>query len=68
MRGKTSALVYHQLFARLTSAYPDCMVVYTDRSFVHGSTGYAFLYENQVFRYHHYSFSSMYMAELHISY
>jgi hypothetical protein len=50
MRGETSALVYHQLFAKLASAYPHCMVVYTDRLFVQGSTGCAYAYEDEIFR------------------
>jgi hypothetical protein len=36
----------------LTSAYPDYTVVCTDGSFVHWSTGCAFMYEDKFFKYH----------------
>jgi hypothetical protein len=52
MRGETSALIYHQLFTKFTSTYQHCMVVYTESLFVQGSTGCAFVYEDQVFSYH----------------
>jgi hypothetical protein len=50
IRGETSALMYHQLFTKFSSTYPDCMVVYTDRLFVQGSTGCAFAYKDHVLR------------------
>jgi hypothetical protein len=34
MRGETSALTYGQLFAKLTSTYPQYTLVYIDRLFV----------------------------------
>jgi hypothetical protein len=68
VKGKISALTYHQIFAELTSAYPDYTAIYNDGLFVQGLTGCAFLYEQQVFKYHLHSFISMYTAEVYASY
>jgi hypothetical protein len=46
-RGETSIPTYRLLFAHLTSAYRNNMAVYTDRSFVQGSTESAFVYGDE---------------------
>jgi hypothetical protein len=61
---ETFALTYCQLFAKISAAYLDYMVVYTRGMFVQGSVGIAIVYEDHVSSYHFHSFSSMYMAEL----
>lgn len=45
-RDETSLPTYRLLLAHLTSAYRNIITVHTDRSFVRGSTGSAFLYED----------------------
>lgn len=55
---------YRQFFADNISVYPDYTAVYTDTAFVQGSTGRAFVYEDEVFSYRLHSFNSVYTAEL----
>jgi hypothetical protein len=60
VRGATSPLTYRRCFAELLSAYPD----HTDGSFVHESTGSAFIYDGHVFSYRLHNFNSVFTAEL----
>jgi hypothetical protein len=66
VRGATSALSYRRYFPELLSAYPDHTAVYTDGSFVHESTGSAFMYDSQVFSYRLHNFNSVFTAELYV--
>lgn len=60
-------LTYRRCFAELLSSYPDYTAVYTDGSFVHESTGSAFMYDDKSL-YRLYNFNSFFTAELYTLY
>jgi len=67
-RGSTSPLKYRRCFAELLSSYPDHTAVYTDGSFLHESTGSAFVYDGATFSYRLHNFNSVFTAELYALY
>jgi hypothetical protein len=59
MRCTISALTYFYL-----SVYPNYVAVYTDGSFIQGSGGCSFMYEDEVFEYHLDNYNSIHAAKL----
>jgi ribonuclease HI len=63
-----SALAYCRHFAELLSHYLDHTAVYTDGSFLQGSTGSASVYNSEIFSYRLHGFNSVFTAELYALY
>lgn len=67
----TADYIFHILihcFPELLSSYLDQVAVYADRSFLHESTGSAFIYDGLAFSYRLLNFNSIFTAELYAFY
>jgi ribonuclease HI len=67
-RGSPSPLTYRRFIAEHLSSYPDHTVVYTDGSFLRGSTDSAFVHDGAAFSYRLRNCNSVFTADLYALY